>query len=99
MARFTVQVEIDCDTLEEAEQVIAERIGPDEDYGFEYQISYRDVKVPKDIAIKLHNIRASIEREAVSTSELVELQNLTEYIGQDDNLLREWAGMPEFPED
>lgn len=99
MARFTVQVEIDCDTLAQAQQVIAERISPDEDYGFDYTIGYREVKVPKDVAVKLHNIRASIEREEVSTGELIELQGLTAYIGEGDNLLREWAGMPEFPED
>ena len=99
MAKFTVQVTIECDTLGQAEQVISERIGYDEDYGFNYTIGDEGVKVPKAIAIKLHNIRDSINREEVSTGELIELQNLTAYIGQGDNQLREWAGMPEFPEE
>lgn len=39
--RFTVEV-TGC-TTEEAEQVIAERIGYDEDYGFEYQINWQSI--------------------------------------------------------
>jgi hypothetical protein len=31
----------------EAEQVMAERIGYDEDYGFEYRISYADPVAPE----------------------------------------------------
>lgn len=39
-SRFTFQVTIEADTLEEAKQVMAERIDYDEDYGFEYRISW-----------------------------------------------------------
>lgn len=34
-------VTVECDTAEQAEQVMAERIGPDEDYGFEYTIDWK----------------------------------------------------------
>jgi hypothetical protein len=35
---FTYTVVIGSDTQEQADQVMGERLGPDEDYGFEYQI-------------------------------------------------------------
>jgi hypothetical protein len=34
-------VTVTCETLEEANQVIVERIGPEEDYGFEYSIDWQ----------------------------------------------------------
>ena len=37
MAQFKISVLVECETLEQAEQVAAERIGYDEDYGFEYR--------------------------------------------------------------
>lgn len=33
-------VTVTCETSEEADQVMAERIGPDEDYGFEYSVDW-----------------------------------------------------------
>lgn len=39
---FKFVVTIDCETQEEADQVIAERISYDEDYGFPYTISYQN---------------------------------------------------------
>lgn len=39
----TFEVTVHECTREQAEQVMAERIGPDEDYGFEYGICYRDM--------------------------------------------------------
>lgn len=38
MAKFMVLVQIDCATIEQAEQVIGERLGFDEDLGFPYTI-------------------------------------------------------------
>lgn len=43
MPKFSFNVEVECDTLEEAQQVAAERMGYDEDLGFEYRIGYEDV--------------------------------------------------------
>ena len=43
MPKFSFNVEVECDTLEEAQQVAAERMGYDEDLGFEYRIGYNDV--------------------------------------------------------
>ena len=36
---YRITVDVICASLEEAEQVAAERLGPDEDYGFEYQFT------------------------------------------------------------
>jgi hypothetical protein len=44
MPIFLTTVIIETETLAEAEQVIAERIDHDEDYGFDYQISALPVK-------------------------------------------------------
>lgn len=38
MARYIYTVIVECDTAAQAEQVIAERLGTDEDYGFDYMI-------------------------------------------------------------
>lgn len=35
--RFHIEIDVYCETLEQAEQVAAERLGHDEDYGFEYR--------------------------------------------------------------
>lgn len=43
MPKFSAVVEIEAATIEEAEQVIAERVGYDEDYGFDYRISDKGV--------------------------------------------------------
>lgn len=41
--RYSVVVYITCETREQAETVIAERIAFDEDYGFAYEISHGEV--------------------------------------------------------
>lgn len=38
--KYSATVTINCSSLEEAEQVLGERLLYDEDYGFEYQINY-----------------------------------------------------------
>lgn len=43
---------------------------------------------------KLKEIKRAIEKENISYGEIIELQNLKEYI-KDDVVLMEWAGMPE----
>jgi len=43
----------------------------------------------------LESIRRSIEDESVSWGELYVLQNLADFIDDDDVLLLEWAGVPE----
>ena len=45
---------------------------------------------------RLEYLRGEIQAERISTGEIVELQSLAEYIEEDDMLLREWAGIPEF---
>jgi hypothetical protein len=47
------------------------------------------------VKIRLDYLREQIEAECVSYSEIVELQGLVEYIEPEDNLLLEWAGVPE----
>lgn len=51
MPRFTFKVEVDCNSLEDARCVMAERLDPDEDYGFPYKVDwfYQDIfGPPKD---------------------------------------------------
>ena len=38
MKHFACIFELECDSQEEAEIVLSERLGPDEDYGFTYRI-------------------------------------------------------------
>lgn len=39
---YVASVTIEAETLEDAEQVLAERLGYDEDYGFPYTLKYDD---------------------------------------------------------
>ena len=52
------------------------------------------------ITERLERLRAAIRAESISCGELHELQGLGEdgHIPADDVELREWAGLPEFPE-
>jgi hypothetical protein len=43
MARFRIAVTVECDTIEQAEEVANERLGYDEDYGFPYQFGFEEV--------------------------------------------------------
>ena len=38
---FTFEVEVDAETREEAERVMSERLGHDEDYGFDYTLGWK----------------------------------------------------------
>ena len=58
-----------------------------------------DVKTPIKIKKRLEAIRKSIQNENVSYGELVELQDLSQYIDSNDIELREAAGIPEFEDD
>lgn len=40
MQEFKFTVTVDCETQAEADQVMAERLGCDEDYGFEYTVDW-----------------------------------------------------------
>lgn len=37
MPKFHIEIDVLCETVKQAEQIAAERLGHDEDYGFEYQ--------------------------------------------------------------
>ena len=50
---------------------------------------------PAEVTARLEEIRAEIVAERVSMGEILELQALARFIGDDDLLLREWAGVPE----
>lgn len=52
----------------------------------------------KDIKARLEYLRREIEAERISYGEVAELQTLAEYIEPGDNLLLEWAGVPENQE-
>ena len=52
----------------------------------------------EEIKARLEYLRGEIEAERISYGEIAELQSLAEYIEQDDVLLLEWAGVPEFNE-
>lgn len=47
---------------------------------------------------RLEELRAEIQAERISTSELIELQVLAQYIDKGDVELLQWAGVPEFEE-
>ena len=64
-----------------------------------YSQTFVDAYRAEFIRLRLEYIRGEIEAERVSTYELIELQGLAEHIDRGDNLLLEWAGVPEFPED
>lgn len=49
----------------------------------------------EEIKQKLKYLRGEIEAERINTSEIAELQSLAEHIELGDNLLLEWAGVPE----
>jgi len=44
---------------------------------------------------RLEYIRGEIKAERISYGEIAELQQLKDYIKPGDNLLLEWAGVPE----
>lgn len=46
---------------------------------------------------RLEYLRGEIEGERISMGEIAELESLAAYIAPHDVLLREWAGLPEFP--
>jgi hypothetical protein len=49
----------------------------------------------KTIKTRLEYLRAQIENETISYSEIAELQSLAEYIEPNDTQLLEWAGVKE----
>ena len=51
---------------------------------------------PIQITERLNYLREEIEAERISTGEILELQNLKDYIPADDVVLLEWAGVPEL---
>jgi hypothetical protein len=53
----------------------------------------------KEIKQRLKYLKQEIEAERISYGEVAELQSLKEYIPDDDILLKEWAGIPEFEEE
>jgi len=52
----------------------------------------------QSIKARLEYLRGEIQAERISYGEISELQSLADHIEQDDVLLLEWAGVPEFPE-
>ena len=44
---------------------------------------------------RLEYLRKEIENERISYEEIAELQSLAKYIGKDDVVLLEWAGISE----
>lgn len=52
----------------------------------------------EEIQSRLDYLRKEIKAERISYGEIAELQDLAEFIPEDDILLREWAGIPEFEE-
>jgi hypothetical protein len=50
----------------------------------------------KEIKKRLEELRAEIQAECISISEIIELQSLSKHIDKGDVELLEWAGVPEF---
>lgn len=55
-----------------------------------------DIQNDKTIKDRLEYLRKEIEAERISYGEIAELQSLAQYIPDDDVVLKEWAGIPEF---
>ena len=70
--RYHAVVEVDCDTREQAEQVFAERLGYDEDYGFPYTLEWDVVVISEADNTKKLDFRQHWIIEAVSTSKAIE---------------------------
>lgn len=49
MSRFVYAVELECESQGEADQVLAERLGYDEDYGFAYRICAWDFEYTEEV--------------------------------------------------
>ena len=50
----------------------------------------------EEIKKRLEYLIGAIKNECISYGEIAELQSLAKYIPDDDILLKEWAGIPEF---
>ena len=63
----------------------------------EQQISFdlNKIRLESQAQSRLRYLRAEIEAERISYEEIAELQRLKDYIEPGDNLLLEWAGVPE----
>ena len=54
------------------------------------------MSIPNNIAVRLEELRAMIvNEEDISYGELAELQDMADYISNDDYELLQWAGVPE----
>ena len=98
MKEFEYTVVVTAANKEQADVVIRERVGYDEDlseYGVpDYQISLKETP-----AERLAYLRREIEAEQISYFEIAELASLAEHIDPSDTLLLEWAGVPEHAEE
>lgn len=45
---------------------------------------------------RLQYLKEEIKHERISYLEIAELQNLAKYIPEQETLLKEWAGIPEY---
>jgi hypothetical protein len=72
-----------------------------EDPGQQVEIDLTELDELAELPERLEYLRGEIEAERISTGELIELQGYGEagLIDPGDVQLREWAGLPEFPED
>lgn len=91
---FFFTVRVDAETLEDAEAVMRERVGYDEDLSEAGIGDYRICLVSE----RLEYLRGEIRAERISYGELAELQELVPYIAADDVELLGAAGVPEFEE-
>lgn len=58
-------------------------------------LKYKAMKT-KEIKKRLEELRAEIQAECISISEIIELQSLSKHIDKGDVELLQWAGVPEF---
>lgn len=79
---YVASVTIEAETLENAEQVLAERLGYDEDYGFDYRLSYGEVQDAETVPGIV--IDASIIRDILEWK----METVDEYDERDKRLIR-----------
>lgn len=69
------------------------------DAELEQEYKGREFDEADEAKARLEYLRGEILTESISYEEIAELQSLTEYIEPGDNLLLEWAGVPEKTEE
>ena len=103
--KFTVTVMIEAESQSQAEQVVSERLGHDEDYGFEYSLDWGGVDYVEELDLDEEQLEKEEEEDEHSVFPYNEIRRsganivVIEYHGSGDEGYIEdihgWVGEPE----